>query len=273
MRTLYLVNEKGQTYFLDHRSQTLISSLDGIGFEFDCEHQKYDNTYLVVNKSIPLQEMSLELIFLRGYLGYREWSDFVSSSVEMRLFYTSDVTKFCYVNIKSSSKGELEGNAIKSKVVIERLSLWIVKRSSEISVEEDTSKKLYPYPYGYTYSISYNGRKSITNQSNFAAPVKVVITGAVNNPRLTIEKDGEPIARLQLFVVDSNCRLEVEANPTNQYMKKFKNNVETDIYDLQNFEYENFLYLPSGTYDFYFEPGVSRFTKCTIITYEGYIGN
>lgn len=273
MRSLYLVNQIGQTYFLDYRNNTLISSLDGLGFEFENEHQKFDNNYLVVKKSIPIQEISLELVFLKGYRGFREWSEYISSSTELRLFYTSDVNKYCYVNVISSSKTQLEANTIKSSVTIERLSLWIVKRTSEIKVSEDDSKKQYSYPYPYTYSTSYNGRKSITNQSAFPAPIKVIITGGVSNPKLTIEKDGEVVSRLQLFVESSDCQVEVDATPTNQYMKLFKNDSETNIYDKQNFEYENFLFLPSGTYDFYFEPGVSKSTKCTIITYEGYIGN
>ncbi|MCI1244372.1 MAG: hypothetical protein LKG11_00205 [Bacilli bacterium] len=273
MRSLYLVNDVGSTFFLDYRCNTLIDSLDGLGFEYDVEHQKYDNTYLVTNKTLPLSEINLNLIFLEGYVGFAKWLEFVRKSKSLRLYYVSNNTKYCYVDIKSCTKGQLEAGTIKSSLVLEKLSLWIVKKSTEIEVDENTNKKVYPYPYPFIYSTTFNGRKSVTNSGMFKAPMRILIQGAVDNPTLSIEKEGVVVSKLRLILSRSDTTLEIESDPTDQKIEETINGVTTNIYDKQDFTCDNFLFLPVGTYDLHFEPGVSKKTKCSISFLEGYIAN
>lgn len=274
MRKLYLVNEVGRTYFLDHRSSALISSIDGLGFDMDVEHLKYDSRYVVSKSEVKMGEITLELVFLKGYAGYREWLDFLKSSVDLRLFYASDVARFAYVYVESVSKGQLESGAVKSKVKLERLSLWLVKESFKIVVDEASDGKSYPYPYPYVYAASYNGEITVVNSSAIPAPVRIKIAGNVQNPRVSIVKDGKTVSSLRLILSRTDAPIiEVSSEKTDQFMRLTANGVTEDVYALQDFSEDNFLFLPPGESRIVFDPGVSQSTSCQIDFVEQYVGN
>ncbi len=54
MRKLYLVNEVGTTYFLDYKNNTLIETLDGLGFDFDIEYQDFADKFELIPFSCTL---------------------------------------------------------------------------------------------------------------------------------------------------------------------------------------------------------------------------
>jgi hypothetical protein len=48
--------------------------------------------------------------------------------------------------------------------------------------------------------------------------------------------------------------------------------VITDIYALQDFEEDNFMFLDHGNYEIEFKPGVATKTICRVTILEGYLG-
>ena len=67
--------------------------------------------------------------------------------------------------------------------------------------------------------------------------------------------------------------IEISADPVNQYIKKIANGEEIDIYHLQDFSYDNFLFLPPGVSEVYFDPGVREVISCEISFREEYIAH
>jgi hypothetical protein len=274
MRKLYLVNEVGTTYFLDYKNSTLIESLDGLGFEFDIEYQDFADNFVENKRKMQQRLISLTLIFLEGYKGFTKWREYVTKSKELRLFYQADGLKYCYVNVRSTTKNQLESRIIRSVVQFECLSLWLINKSSTISVIQSNEGKTYPYNFTYVYSVSFNGKVVVNNECVKNIPLKIKIIGNVLNPRVIVRKNGEVITALRLLIDErENPTIEISSDPIDQYIKKTINGEATDIYEYQDFSYDNFLYLPPGISEIFFDPGVREPSTCDIAFREEYIAH
>ena len=275
IRQFYLVNEVGQTYFFDYRSNTLISNITDLGFSKTNTYLKYEDEYALVKTENPQGTLQFKVVFLNGYSGYNSFLKFYKDSTgDLRLFYKyDDNPKFCYVRVKSLSKTELESGVLICNLVLDKLSLWILRESTIINVNEDEKGKIFPFSYPFIYSSTYNGTVTIVNNGETKAPLIITIYGAVNNPEIEVYKNDVLISKLRLLVSSSDCEIEVSAEPKNQYMIMKEDGIETNIYQFQDFTCDNFLFLDKGNYKVKFAPGVSEDTFCRITKLEGYSGH
>ena len=274
MRKLYLVNEVGTPYFLDYKNNTIIETIDGLGYEFDIEYQDFADKFVENKRKLQQRVINVTLIFLEGYEGFTKWREYVTKSKELRLFYSADGLKYCYVNVQSTTKSQLEASVIRSAVRIECLSLWLIEKSNTINVIQSGEGKTYPYRFAYVYSISFNGMIIVSNECVKNVPLKIKITGNVLNPRVIIRQNGEVVSALRLLVDErENPVIEISSDPTDQYIRRTINGQVTDIYQDQDFSYDNFLYLPPGLSEIFFDPGVREPSTCEITYQEEYIAH
>jgi len=274
MRKLYLVNEVGTPYFLDYKNNTIIETIDGLGYEFDIEYQDFADKFVENKRKLQQRVINVTLIFLEGYEGFTKWREYVTKSKELRLFYSADGLKYCYVNVQSTTKSQLEASVIRSAVRIECLSLWLIEKSNTINVTQSGEGKTYPYRFAYVYSISFNGMIIVSNECVKNVPLKIKITGNVLNPRVIIRQNGEVVSALRLLVDErENPVIEISSDPTDQYIRRTINGQVTDIYQDQDFSYDNFLYLPPGLSEIFFDPGVREPSTCEITYQEEYIAH
>lgn len=273
-RKLYLVNESGSTFYFDYSHNCLIEDLDGFGFEFDIDYEEVDATYIETKRKIPQRTIQLTLDFLDGYRGFTRWREYITKSKELRLFYSCDGIKYCYINIQSSSKTQLESNVLKTKVKIECLSLWLVNKSYGFDVANPGGGKVYTYQYPYTYAISFNGRITVFNNSSRKVPLLVRMIGNLFYPRVIVRQNGEDVQTLRMLIDERESpTIEVNADPTNQYIKRIIGVDEADLYNAQDFSCENFLFLPPGECEIFFDPGVRERARCEIEFKEQYVAH
>lgn len=276
MRSLYLVDEIGATFEFNYKSGVLISDLAGLGIERTNTYIKYEETYEQVSKDNPITQITATLTFLNGYEGYKGFISYLRKSTgKTRLFYKADTTKYAFVSIVSLTKTELNFGVLQSSITIDKLSMWLDKKTYVIEVNVNDYSKVFPYKYPFVYSLSYNGEVTVTNSGCTKAPIRIEIYGKVVNPEVHIAKDGLIISSMRLFVTsnNSNSIIVVEAESTSQEMSLNNNGVITDIYKNQDFECDNFLFLDVGTYQIRFNPGVSDHTTCKFTFLEQYEGN
>jgi len=274
IRQFYLENEYGDIYFFNYKNQILISQVNGLGFSLDMKYLEYSHFYARSEYNIPLSEISETLIFLKGYQGYKAFVDFISkSNKEYKLHYENDAFKaYCYVDIASLSKAELVAGTIQSNIIFKKLSLWLKEKSYEIIANGSSSGKVYPYSYPYYYSSSYEGKVFIKNDGLNDAPVVIEMIGSVNDPELLIKKNGEVVSILRLYLTAEDITITINSIPSKQEMTMDEAGVITDIYGLQDFESENFIFLEHGDYEVEFKPGVSTESICRVTVLEGYLG-
>lgn len=272
IRKLYLMNNEGIPYYFDYRSSTLITNIEGLGFEQGLSYLKYENMYECIEKVNPLSRIDANLIFLKGYTGYTKFLDYLKSSKDLRLYYEADTIKYCCIEINSLSKGEIVSGVLSCNIKLDKLSLWLKQSIYEIKVDLNSLGKVYPYKYPYSYTSSSGGKIKIKNNGAVNAPLKIDIYGEVINPEVKVLKDGILITSLKLYVEKVDCSITVDANPINQYMVLIEDDVTSNIYQYQDFSMDNFLFLNSGEYEIEFIPGVNSNTTCIITLTEGFLG-
>lgn len=270
-RKLYFVNESGTAFHLDYAHGCLIEAVDGLGFEFDIEYGQLDSGFVETKRSSPQRTISMTLVFLDGYAGFTRWREFVTKGGDIRLFYACDGTKYCHVNVRSSTKSQLEGNALRTEATIDCLTLWLVNRSYSLKVKDRGGGKLYAYSYPHQYSVSFSGTVAVRNASPRSVPLLIRMKGNLYNPRVIVRNGGEDLSTLRLLVDERGSpTIEVSAYPADQYIRKTEGGMTTDYYDRQDFSCENFLRLPSGDSEIFFDPGVSEEAVCEIEFREEY---
>lgn len=274
-RKLYLVNEIGSTFYFDFNHGCVIEELDGFGFEFEIDYQEFDGKFVETKRKIPQKQIDLTLIFFDGYLGFARWRDYITKSNELRLFYETDAgKKYCYVNIVSSSKAQKETGVLRTEVKLDYLSLWLVNKSAHIIVEQTDQGKTYTYVYPYEYATSFNGSVTVTNECSRDIPLKITMEGNLFNPRVIVRQNEKQVCALRLLIDERESpTIVVNAEPTDQYIKKYQSGLETDIYSSQDFSYENFLFIPPGTSEIFFDPGVRERCNCEISFSEEYVAH
>jgi len=274
IRQFYLENEYGEIYYFDYRNQTLITQASGLGFTLDIKYLEYDRMYAKSEFQLPMTEISETLIFLRGYQGYKAFVDYLSKSKkEHKLHYvTPAFASYTFVDVSSLSKAELVSGTIQSQIIFKKLSLWINEKTYEIIANGSSYGKVYPYQYPFIYANSYQGITHINNQGLDEAPLNIEIYGAFLNPEIIVKKNGNIMQRLKLYVESEDATLTVISNPSEQVIKMIENGSTYDVYGLQDFEADNFLFVSHGEYEIEFKPGVSSTTVCRVTLFEGYVG-
>ncbi|MDR4968160.1 MAG: hypothetical protein RG740_00940 [Acholeplasmataceae bacterium] len=273
IRKLYLKNEKGVRFDFDYISGVLLSNLDGLGFQHDTTYLKYGAFYDLVKRDQPITKITGLLTFLSGYKGYSTFLSYLRSSEKLELHYTSEGTKYCYIEIERLDKKELVMGSLQSQITIEKLTPWLRTSSLILDLDEDYSGKIYPHSYPHTYSITFQGKTQLSNHGDYKAPLRIEIIGTVDEPEVNIIKGGAVVSSLRLELASSNCEIVIDANPIEQIMKIKENGVSRDIYQDQDFTKDNFLFLDVGTFDIEFKPGVSTNTLCRITMTEVFVGH
>ena len=273
IRKFYLESTSGTRFYFDYRTGCLISAPTGLGFNQEITYLKFDTFYERVDMTQPLGEIQATIVFLRGYRGYTELLNFLKTSKdELKFYYETEDSSFCYIDIKSLSKQELVAGTLQSQVAFQKLSLWLKSVIFTVEVNEDYTGKVYPYQYPYRYRASFEGKINITNRGVQKAPLFIELQGALEDPEIIIRKNGILISMLRLYHIQSSGLVQVSAVPNNQFIRHIDNGITTSIYASQDFTCDNFLFIEPGEYEIEFKPGVSIPTLCRITMLEGFIG-
>lgn len=273
MRKLWLVNDKGVPFYFDYASGVLLSQLDGLGVQQQGAYLKFDRFFDRVKTDAQINKITGTLTFLKGYPSYSHFLDYIRQSQHLELHYTAQGTKFCYVNVEKLEKRELTMGVLQSAVTFEKTTPWLRRTIRMLSMSESDRGKTYVYQYPYNYTATFEGKTTITNFGDYKAPLQIEMIGAVDNPEITVYKQGKESTSLKLYLSSLNGHLIVDANPVNQRMIKVENGLAIDIYQQQDFTKDNFLFAEPGTFDIEFKPGVSSHTLCRITMTEVFMGH
>lgn len=273
MRTFYLKNEVGETFMFGYGTKVLVSDVSGLGFVKENTYLDYNNIFLKSREKNPTSDISLMLNFIGGYLCYKAFLSYIERSDSFYLYYKSDDEKYIHCEVEELTKTQLFAGAIISELRLRKLSYWFKDVTSEIRIDVEKTGKIYPYLYPYKYSNSSKGRIRITNNGYAKAPLRFLIKGAVNNPEIIVNKDGEEVSRAKIYYESENCTIEIDAFPTRQKIEITSEDGTFDGYGLQDFQYENFIMLGKGDYELLFIPYSTGNTKCIVTMIKGYLGN
>ena len=274
IRKFYLENSKGQVFNFNYYSGCLLANITGLGFSYNVSYLKYDHIYNTVKKDEPLGEISFDIIFLDGYIGYQKLIDYLNiETSNLKLYYTSNDTKYVYVDFVNLSKSEIIDGHLKSGAILNKKTYWIKEKSFILSFDSSVeSGKVYPFKYSYSYSETTGGKSRLKIDGVTKASTLIEITGNVKNPSLNVLKGDEVITSMKLNIIKNNAKIVISSIPNEQYIKSIEGVVENDIYHLQDFEKDNFILLEPSDLTLEFNSGTNNETTFKIFIYEYHLG-
>ena len=266
MRKLYLTNDSGISFEL--RNDVLISSIEGLGILNENTYFKYGTKYEKFSTTMPQTQIVLGLVFIKGYSGFLDFVEFIKKSKKLRLFYSTVDEKYCNVEVNELTKSQLEFGVLKSTLRLDRLSKWLKKVDMEIDVKESNDSKVYQHTYPFIYQASSNGRIRVINNGHCEAEVIIKIIGNVKDPELQVIQFGKVIQTLRLLISGHGI-YEVSSISSDSFIKKDGSN----IYEHQDFTCTNFIRIPLGEVEMFFDSGVTNSAQCYISMFEEYEAN
>lgn len=274
IRKFYLENSKGQVFNFNYYSGCLLANITGLGFSYNVSYLKYDHIYNTVKKDEPLGEISFDIIFLDGYLGYQKLIDYLNiETSNLKLYYTSNDTKYIYVDFVNLSKSEIIDGHLKSGAILNKKTYWIKEKSFILSFDSSIeSGKVYPFNYPFSYSETTGGKSRLKIDGVTKASTLIEITGNIKNPSLNVLKGDEVITSMKLNIIKNNAKIVISSIPNEQYIRSYDGLVENDIYHLQDFEKDNFILLEPSDLTLEFNSGTNNETIFKIFIYEYHLG-
>ena len=274
IRKFYLENSKGQVFNFNYYSGCLLANINGLGFSYNVSYLKYDHIYNTVKKDEPLGEISFDIIFLDGYLGYQKLIDYLNiETSNLKLYYTTNDTKYVYVDFVNLSKSEIIDGHLKSGAILNKKTYWIKEKSFILSFDSSVeSGKVYPFNYPFSYSETTGGKSRLKIDGVTKASTLIEITGNVKNPSLNVLKGDEVITSMKLNIIKNNAKIVISSIPNEQYIRSYDGSVENDIYHLQDFEKDNFILLEPSDLTLEFNSGTNNETTFKIFIYEYHLG-
>lgn len=273
MRKLAMKNEKGQLFAFDYTSRVLITDLDGFGFQEEITYLKYQNFYEVAKKEQAITKMNARLVFLEGYMGYTKFIDYLKQSRILELHYEANGHKLCYVEVARLEKKELVQNTLQSLITLDKISPWLRQTKLSVEVSESNEVKSFSHSYPHSYGHNFEGKIPIQNLGVSKAPLRIEIEGKVKNPEVHVYQNKQRVSTLRLFIEEDDVTIVVDATAHTQQMIAIKNGIEENIYPLQDFEEDNFLFIEPGTCELEFKPGVNYKTLCRVTLTEIHKGH
>src|SRR5690554_2899834 len=219
IRKFYLENSKGQVFNFNYYSGCLLANITGLGFSYNVSYLKYDHIYNTIKKDEPLGEISFDIIFLDGYLGYQKLIDYLNiETSNLKLYYISNDTKYVYVDFVNLSKSEIADGHLKSTAILNKKTYWIKERTLILNLDQTINGKIYPYTYPFLYNQTTGGKVRVKIGGVTKAATVIEITGNIKNPSLEVKQNNNVITSMKLNIEKNNARIVISSIPNEQYI-------------------------------------------------------
>lgn len=276
LRQFYLKNENGIKFNLSPYSSVVLLNPNGLGITNNYQYNQYDNYFSSYENKLKMTNITGTLYLMDGYRGYQSLLDYISNSTDLRFFYKSTEEKYIYVDINSITKTELKSNILQCNISFNKKSYWIKETIKYAQVEAKANGKTFDYIFDYVFGDSMGGEFTLTNNGDLDAPVNIKIIGEFIEPEVEVyDIDNNLLYSTKLFVSANNgdSYIEIISEEGKEKMIMFDGEVETNIFDKQDFSRTGFLYLTKGTNHIKFIPNTLNKVVLELTYLERFNGN
>ncbi len=268
MRKFYLVNKNNEKYYFDDLTHFVLDPT-GLGTSKNTEYNDFYNIRIKVSEKVNYDDITLDLV-CADYVIFNSFTRFIAVG-NLTLYYELPGldTFYMKVSIASIEKGEIkEDSKLHTPITFQSLSNWRTGATTLLSMTKVTSGKSYKPTYTYPYKYSDNNLNyiSVNNTTDTFTPIVLTIIGASNNPAYSlIDSEGNMVSQGQIFISTyENESIRIDSNIDNLSMIKVDVNGNIiNVYDKQNIDLANFIYIPPGQHIFYFN-NISAGSSATI---------
>lgn len=274
MRKLWLQNENGTIYSFNDPTKCIASNLQNLGIESSLSYYEYENSFQQATNRVAMTKPSMILNLMEGYKGYSDLINYIYQSQELKLYYEAYDTKYIYVDVASLTKGELAGtNHLQVQITFNKKSLWMKEYNVNINIDTGSGSKAYDYTYDYKYADVINDEISIENRGSVPAPVNFQITGRLENPLIQVFTDDRIVAQCRINIALDNATLIITSEEGKEAMQVVVDDVTQNVYQLQDFTMEGFIFAPVGASTIKIVPGSGSRYNYKLTFHELYRGN
>ncbi len=272
-KIIYLENKYGNKLYFKYSTGVLISDIKGLGFLISNKYLKYGHKFKKIKDDFTIDEITATLSFIEGYAGYDNFIKYINNDLEgLKLYVESHDLKYVYIDIIKLTKGEIKNGFLTSEIYLNKKSLWIKERSIILNLGSMDDGKTYPIKYPFSYTNVSFGRTKVLIDGIKEASTVLEIEGKVINPEIKVFKDDTLISEMKLNINKENAKLYISSIPDELKMINKEEDLEVDIYNLQDFSKDNFIKLPRGDLTIDFNSGTEELVYCKLTIYEYHLG-
>lgn len=248
-RRFKLINSVGAEYDLCD-TRHWFNSPDGLGFDKSFDSLQVGSAFVLTESNLNQQPITGEMVF-KEYSDYSDFVKFIATGNLTFAYQPRNSTTWYYrtCEVSSLKKSEIDPNTHRLHCNVDFLcfSQWYESVFAERTNEVTGDSTVFPLTFPFTFVDANTNEVNINNSNTSVAPCKIKIAGPCINPRWVLSANGEKIADGEVAItLNEGEYLIVDANIESMRIVKVSNEVETNAYQLSNFDTDRFIYAPSG---------------------------
>ena len=254
VREFNLINEKGQKFSLmDINEYCLLTEITGLGFSYNTEYSKIENTYTNNIRELEQGQPS-GIANFSNYDNYEKFVNFIINSEKLKLEYKIPKkdkvnTYFRDIEIQSLEKTEIQTTGVISEpIALACLSLWYEENKYIYTVEEITDELRWDFEWDARFTDYENRSVTFENKGHVKAPFLLEMGGYILNPCISVYVNKEKVNELKLNVTINENEKLIYSTKDNELLlyKQLKDGTMQNLFNDLDLNNINFFKLPKG---------------------------
>lgn len=256
MRKFSLLNEYNQEFALNDVHTGFFDSPSGLGWAASYSYTRFGTAFIANEITESQSQIEGKLVFATGtpYTAKQAFIRFVRGAKKLVLKWTTTAGTYLKdVDLVEFDVSEIgEGNVLECPVKLMGKSLWYSPTVLTLVVGAETVgeiETIWPIEFPAVWRALSNGQVDVSNDGSNPAAMQIVFHGAIANPVVVLEQDGEELARIEIpYTIDAGEYIYYSSRDTDLYCYAVETGgVETNLMPELSILNDNFFKLPVGT--------------------------
>lgn len=202
IRRFSLINEIGQEFDLNSVKDGFMYAPSGLGYELEYAYQKTGTRWNKLYMKDTQAQITGEIVYSTAhpYEAQVGFLEFIRGSKKLTLKKQTDAGTFYKdVDLVSYEISEIgDDDRLHCPVVMIGTSLWYSKTAEVVNITSQASGLRYPYRFPSSFNDYTDGILQVNNYGSVPAAFTIEFYGAVTNPAVAVEVNGEEIAKVEI---------------------------------------------------------------------------
>lgn len=254
IRRFGLKNEYGQSYMLNDIKRGFLHEPEGLGYAIERSYSLFGSEWIKSDDEIEQTTITGTVVFgsESPYVRAKEFAEFVLSSKKLTLSYETDAGLYYKdVDVNRYEKSEIgENRMLEIAIEMAPRTLWYLPNNIILRLESTKGKGLrFPFKLPNQFTNYSNGTIAVENDGHVPAPFKCTMLGEISNPVITLLREGEEIAKVEIITdVEADEELHYSSKDGDIYLYKLAaDGTRTDLGESLDIENENIFKVPVGS--------------------------
>lgn len=199
IRFFALENEYGNRYELNNSETGVLLEPQGLGYEINTSYTLIGNSFIRDFMRDKQQTVTGSLTFSGAvaYQNYQAFTDFISSSDNLKFVYATDAGEyFRNVDIVSVGKSEItQKRVLECPIKFMCRSLFYSNHINRFKIERVEGEVRWDFRWDVRFNDYGSRSLTISNNGHVPAPFELELYGYCENPKITVSQNGKEVAK------------------------------------------------------------------------------